>query len=178
MRIEMKSFTKISFKEMPWKNGGGKTTELYRHQIFGSDDFVFRLSMAKVQQDGPFSIYPEIDRHLMILKGQGCELGSGREKIELSESSAPYSFEGEKEIDCHLLGGEILDFNVMTKRTWGKSQVKVHQFNNNTLLEKDSDMTFAYSVNYETLFFLEDGDELMMDTHAKWISIHVKIYDQ
>ncbi|MBM7325185.1 HutD family protein, partial [Agrobacterium sp. S2] len=48
---------------MPWKNGGGVTTEIIVHPAKASmADFDWRISMANVAQDGPFSIFPGVDR--------------------------------------------------------------------------------------------------------------------
>jgi environmental stress-induced protein Ves len=47
---------------MPWKNGGGETTEI---AVFpdgaGLSDFDWRVSMARVDGDGPFSSFPGIE---------------------------------------------------------------------------------------------------------------------
>jgi environmental stress-induced protein Ves len=49
----------------PWKNGGGQTTDV---AVFpdgaGLDDFDWRVSIARVDGDGPFSIFPGVDRPL------------------------------------------------------------------------------------------------------------------
>jgi hypothetical protein len=50
-------------RTMPWKNGGGETTEIaVSPPHAGLADFDWRISMAKVASDGSFSIFPEIDR--------------------------------------------------------------------------------------------------------------------
>ncbi|MFN9927385.1 MAG: HutD family protein, partial [Phenylobacterium sp.] len=50
---------------VPWKNGGGITRELAVWPPGASfDDFVWRVSMAEVHQDGPFSSFPGVDRIL------------------------------------------------------------------------------------------------------------------
>jgi environmental stress-induced protein Ves len=53
-----------------WKNGGGSTTEIAVAPMGASlDDFDWRVSMARVASDGPFSEFAGIDRTLDILKG-------------------------------------------------------------------------------------------------------------
>ena len=52
---------------MPWKNGGGVTSELARSPQ--ADEFDWRLSVAEVATDGPFSQFPGIDRLLVLLSG-------------------------------------------------------------------------------------------------------------
>ncbi len=71
----MKLYRAHDHKRMPWKNGGGETVEI---AVFppgaGVDDFDWRISMATVASDGPFSIFPGIDRTLSILDGAGLSL--------------------------------------------------------------------------------------------------------
>ena len=57
----------------PWKNGGGVTREIAAHPPeAGLDGFDWRLSMADVASDGPFSAFPGIDRTLTVIEGAGA----------------------------------------------------------------------------------------------------------
>lgn len=105
-------------KRMPWKNGRGETVEI---AIFPAgttvDTFDWRISMATVAEDGPFSIFPGIDRTLSILEGNGMELTvDGRQDTTLTGETAPYSFAADAPTTARLLGGPIVDLNVMTRR--------------------------------------------------------------
>lgn len=73
------------------KNGGGITTEIIVHPANASmADFDWRMSMADVAQDGPFSIFPGIDRTLCILEGAGMSLSiDEREPVVLAMDSDP-----------------------------------------------------------------------------------------
>lgn len=66
------------YRRMPWKNGGGETVEI---AVFptnaGVDAFDWRISIATVATNGPFSIFPGIDRTLSILSGEGMTLSIG-----------------------------------------------------------------------------------------------------
>ena len=54
-------------RRMPWKNGGGETVEVIVHPEGASlSDFGWRVSMATVASDGPFSVFPGIDRTLAV----------------------------------------------------------------------------------------------------------------
>ena len=65
---------------MRWKNGGGETAEIAVSPPGAAlDAFDWRLSMAKVETDGPFSAFPGIDRTLAILEGEGIRLSVGGE---------------------------------------------------------------------------------------------------
>ncbi len=54
----------------PWKNGGGSTRQLAIHPPQASlDDFVWRISCARVSGAGPFSAFPGIQRSQALLEG-------------------------------------------------------------------------------------------------------------
>ncbi|MFT7399651.1 MAG: environmental stress-induced protein Ves, partial [Rheinheimera aquimaris] len=55
-----------------WQNGGGIT-----HQLCRKDDeqgLLWRVSVAEVATDGPFSRFDNIDRVIMLLAGAGFSL--------------------------------------------------------------------------------------------------------
>ena len=71
---------------MPWKNGGGETTEIaVSPEGSGLDRFDWRVSMARIARNGPFSEFAEVDRTLAVLDGAGVRLAiAGRAPIELT----------------------------------------------------------------------------------------------
>ncbi len=107
------------YKTMPWKNGGGVTVEIAIHPPGASvDAFDWRVSMATVAQDGPFSSFPGIDRTLAIIEGNGLELAiSGHEPVALTTESTPLPFAADVPVDATLMDGAIVDLNVMTRRS-------------------------------------------------------------
>ncbi|EJK84106.1 HutD family protein [Rhizobium sp. AP16] len=106
------------YKRMPWKNGGGETVEIaVSPEGAGLADFDWRVSMATVATDGPFSVFSGIDRTLSILEGAGMMLFiEGREPVLLTEGSDPLPFAADAPTSATLVDGEITDLNVMTRR--------------------------------------------------------------
>lgn len=105
-----------NYRRMVWKNGGGITTEIARSPAAG-DDFDWRISIAEIAQDGDFSIFPEVDRELMLLDGGGVELLIGSEaSVVLDTRYRKHAFPGEAPVSCRLLDGPTRDFNVMVRR--------------------------------------------------------------
>jgi environmental stress-induced protein Ves len=102
----------------PWKNGGGTTTEIaVSPEGAGFDDFDWRLSVADVASDGPFSLFPRIDRTLTLIEGKGLAMQiDGRAPVTLTTASAPLAFPGDVPVSATLIDGAIRDFNVMTRR--------------------------------------------------------------
>ena len=115
----MRIITHKDWLVMPWKNGGGQTTQL---AVFPEkadfESFMWRLSMAAAREDGPFSRFEGIDRTLLILEGQGVILHRpSKADITLNAHTEPFVFAGEEPVTMTLVDGPILDFNVMTRRT-------------------------------------------------------------
>lgn len=101
-----------------WKNGGGSTTEIAIEPPGASlDRFDWRISMAQVASDGPFSEFPGIDRTLAVISGNGLQLSiAGKPAVTLDRGSDPVQFPGDVATSARLLSGEITDLNVMSRR--------------------------------------------------------------
>jgi environmental stress-induced protein Ves len=110
----MRHLPAAGYRAMPWKNGGGITREIAVFPEAGG--FLWRLSLATVAGDGPFSAFPGVDRTLTVLEGEGIELAvAGRDPARL-RPGAPFAFPGDLPASARLLGGPVTDFNVMTRR--------------------------------------------------------------
>jgi environmental stress-induced protein Ves len=112
----------------PWKNGGGVTREIVcQPQGAGVNDFDWRVSIAHIASDGPFSAFPGVDRVITLLSGGGVHLQSeGREvQHRLDTPLAPFAFAGEAPIHARLLAGDCHDFNVMTRRAVCSASLQV-----------------------------------------------------
>ena len=103
---------------MPWKNGGGETSEIAVSPDGSElDAFDWRVSMARVATDGPFSTFPGVDRTLTVLEGSGLRLKVGDDAaVDLTPDSPPLSFPADVHTAARLLDGPVLDLNVMTRR--------------------------------------------------------------
>jgi uncharacterized protein len=107
---------------VPWKNGGGTTREVVvRPSDAGTSGFAWRLSIASVEQDGPFSSYPGVDRTLLLLQGAGMTLtfsppGEPERVVRVDRALEPVRFDGAWPARCALLGGPVRDLNLMVDR--------------------------------------------------------------
>lgn len=119
----MKHLTPADYTAMPWKNGKGVTVELARQDENGA--MLWRLSMATVAEDGPFSLFPDVERNLTVLEGAGFRLvGDGIDLPCLPLS--PVAFSGAVQVQAIQTGGlPSSDFNVMTARSLPLPQVEV-----------------------------------------------------
>ncbi|MFE5139479.1 HutD family protein [Streptomyces fagopyri] len=105
---------------VPWKNGGGVTREIAAGpEGAGMDDFRWRVSLADVGADGPFSSFAGVDRTLTMAEGAGMDLTIGGEHHRVDRPFVPRSFPGDLPTDCRLLGGPVVNLNVMWRRDGG-----------------------------------------------------------
>jgi len=124
----MRKLGPADYRHMPWKNGGGSTTEL-RIEPPGATlagGFRWRLSMAAVPESGPFSAFPGLDRTLLLLSGRGMELDHGPHgRALLAGPLEPVRFPGEWATFGRLVDGPCVDFNVMSARGQVRHEVAI-----------------------------------------------------
>lgn len=111
----------------PWKNGLGRTREIaVQPSAAGTDDFLWRVSVAEVDSAAPFSAFPGIDRSIVLLDGAGftMTLDDGRTHA-LTMPFAPFAFPGEAKVTVTLTGGPTRDFNLMVRRAQARGAVQV-----------------------------------------------------
>lgn len=115
--------TQADYRSQPWKNGRGTTIELWRIERDGQ--LLARLSRAAVVEDGPFSLFPGIERNLTVLSGPGFRLSG--EGINLRcDPLLPVAFPGDVAVVASETAGQQSDdFNVMTARHLPLPQIRV-----------------------------------------------------
>jgi uncharacterized protein len=95
----------------PWRNGGGVTREVAIDG--GRDDFRWRISIADVAADGPFSVFEDCGRVIALLRGAGMVLTVDGVPYAVDRPFVPFRFEGDAATDCRLVAGPVTDFNVI-----------------------------------------------------------------
>ncbi len=134
-----------SYRHMPWKNGGGETAEIAIAPTTATlESFDWRISMARVASDGPFSRFAAIDRTLTIIAGAGLHLSVDGEVFDLTDRSEPFSFCGESATHATRIDGTVTDLNVMTRRE--RFAHRVTRLEPESKLEPGSDTSTASTV--------------------------------
>jgi hypothetical protein len=108
------------YRRERWRNGLGWTREILRWPE-GAEDWDWRLSIAEIEQDGPFSAFPGVERELVLLRGHGVRLRF--DDGEIREALPPHGrvrFAGERAVQGELIDGPTHDFNLM----WRRDQVE------------------------------------------------------
>lgn len=126
-----------SYSLKPWKNGLGMTEEIY---VFpeGAEDFLFRLSMAALTQSGPFSLFPGIDRSIILLEGKPIYLNDQRLLI-----LSPVNFAGEEKIEA-TIEAVGRDLNLMCRR--GKVKGNIQVLYGEASFAEEADFCFIFSL--------------------------------
>ena len=128
----MKLIRSSDHRVMPWRNGGGTTTELV---VGPGERFLFRASIADVKASGPFSRFEGYDRHIMIVEGDGMTLACGAHgDIELAPF-VPRTFSGDWSVHGTLRAGPVRDFNWIVDRARARSALEVRLLDAPTTLQ-------------------------------------------
>ncbi|WP_230530628.1 HutD/Ves family protein [Microvirga roseola] len=132
---------------VPWKNGGGTTAEVAAFpEGSGFETFGWRISMADVASDGPFSVFPGIDRTLILVEGSGIELDIEGVSYRLDSAFPKLSFAGDDATVGRLPSGPIRDLNVMTRRGRFNHRTRIME-SGIALLSEDTDAAFIVAMD-------------------------------
>ncbi len=132
MALTSKIILQKSYIRARWRNGLGYTDQI---AIFPEDadlktgNFIWRFSSARIEQASAFSLFPEHDRVLVIIKGEGVGLShtfepDAEEYVEVLPFS-PYEFPGDIPSRCELLSGGVTDLSLFVRKGEGEPLVEV-----------------------------------------------------
>ncbi|MCB1882857.1 MAG: HutD family protein [Geminicoccaceae bacterium] len=93
-----------------WKNGGGVTREIAR--LDRGEATVWRLSLADVDRDGPFSPFPGMERILTVVAGAGMVLETRAGPLQALPET-PLAFSGALEVVGRLSVGSVRNLNLI-----------------------------------------------------------------
>jgi len=113
--FRLQSLTSIPIE--PWKNGGGSTQLLAAGRGW-------RVSLAQVVQDGPFSVFEGMTRHSVVIAGEGLQLASAATIVSLVPGELA-SYDGEMPWQCRLQGAAAMVLNIMCEREAASADVQL-----------------------------------------------------
>ena len=91
----------------PWANGGGTTRELAR-----ADDGTWRISLAEIDRDGPFSTFAGRHRLLTVVDGPVLALDVDGDP-HVVEPQRPFAFSGDAAVVASVPEGPVTVLNVV-----------------------------------------------------------------
>ncbi|TBR14079.1 MAG: HutD family protein [Lysobacter sp.] len=112
----------FEYRRERWRNGAGWTRAIHaepsssRNTPEAADAWRWRVSIAEIAADAPFSTFPGVDRELVLLAGDGLRLRFEDTTVELQPPFGRHRFAGEAAVAGELLGGATQDFNLMWRR--------------------------------------------------------------
>ena len=99
---------------MPWANGRGTSYEIASDRN-EAGEWTWRLAMAPVNEDGPFSRIECVNRSLAVVEGAGMLLSVDRKKLQCLPMQV-VRFRGDAITEATLTDGPIMDINLMVRR--------------------------------------------------------------
>ena len=151
------------FKTIPWKNGLGETTELAINDGGSLDNFDWRLSIARVINDGVFSDFSGYQRNLVLISGQGIMLKhDGKISDNLVNLLDIARFDGSCETYGKLSAGAIKDFNIITNKQTILPQVSCHVEAQTVEIHLAKfNLYFVYSLTKELSIKINEQDKVI-----------------
>lgn len=106
------------YRRQRWRNGLGWTREIHSEPAAGqTDQWGWRLSIAEIESDTPFSTFSGVERVLVLLSGNGLCLRFDDGDVQtLNPPHDRLQFAGERTVTGELLDGTTQDFNLMWRR--------------------------------------------------------------
>lgn len=105
------------YRRTRWRNGAGWTREIHAEPADAGDDWDWRLSIAEVAAESPFSAFPGVDREIVLLAGEGMRLRfDDGEDVLLAPPYGRHRFAGERALTGIPVSGPTHDFNLMWRR--------------------------------------------------------------
>jgi hypothetical protein len=118
MNQEMPCIQADTVLATPWRNGGGRTRELFAWPP--GPDWQLRVSLADIDADGPFSAFPGVQRYFAVLQGAGVQLTLAGQAQRLTSGDDALAFDGALAPGCELLAGPTRDLNLMLRGLAGE----------------------------------------------------------
>ncbi|MEM5313607.1 HutD family protein [Paraburkholderia sp. JHI869] len=105
--IEVRSVDSLPVER--WRNGGGVT------RTIAANGAHWRISLAEVERNGPYSRFEGIDRLSFVLRGAGVMLRETDSAVMLKPFEAA-GYDGGAQWNATLIDGPVTALNVMTAR--------------------------------------------------------------
>jgi environmental stress-induced protein Ves len=118
-------FRHNDFREGRWRNGRGVSWDIASDRP--GDVIDWRLAIARIDSDVPFSHYPGIDRIFTLIEGAGLSLDvAGAGVLPVPEPFVPIYFSGDADCTSTLVNGPCRALNLFLRRGVLGARVIIH----------------------------------------------------
>jgi uncharacterized protein len=121
----MRVISANEFSKGLWKNGRGVSWDIATGPSRRGQEFGWRLAIAEITEDGPFSLYGPIDRVFTLIEGNGVALVFRDRRLVIDGIHAPHTFACDVSTECHLTSGPCRALNLFTARGEWAADVKI-----------------------------------------------------
>lgn len=140
----MQHFDLKDLPQQSWKNGRGTTRLITSKDKTGNGStFDWRISVAEIAENCPFSVFPDVDRIAIVLENGPLRLCHANTLGELVQpqyvayQNEPVAFDGALELHAYIVSDPVLCLNIMTRR--GAAVADVQLINGSTAIDAASD---------------------------------------
>ena len=151
---------------MKWKNGKGITEEIALYPAnasLDSDAIQWRLSLAPILEDGPFSLFPGLERYLALVEGKALQLDFGKKQVLLRRGDI-YAFSGNEPVQASLPAGPVKDLGLLYRKGL-KAEMNVLDFTKKPR---------SFQVNAPTVFFFAAAGTFAAETYPGGMELSLK----
>ena len=121
----MKIIRREELREGRWRNGMGVSWDIVCDPP-GADEFGWRFAIARIDQDVPFSLYPEVDRIFTLIEGNGLDLDfDGRPGLAVHRRFVPHPYPCDVNTFCRLREGPCRALNLFMRRGAWRASVEI-----------------------------------------------------
>lgn len=108
-----------------WRNGMGVSWDIASEPP-GAEAFGWRFAIARIDQDVPFSLYPEVDRIFTLIAGNGLALEfEGRPGLAVDRLFVPHPYPCDVRTFCRLSDGPCRALNLFLRRGAWRASVDI-----------------------------------------------------
>ena len=166
-----------TFKTMPWANGQGSTTEIFKQLFPTTDRFLWRVSLADVPDSGRFSVFDGYERVIAVATGAGMSLSvAGVQPVTLRVGDDAFGFSGAAATACELLDGAIRDFNLIFDPEFVRGDVVVLSDQGRGEFKSAADqmvLVYVFEGSAEVAGdVVEAGEAVMIEDAAVKVELH------
>jgi uncharacterized protein len=114
----MRIIRKSDLVEGRWRNGMGVSWDIAADSNgFAAGEFGWRLAIARIDADVPFSLYEGVDRVFTMIEGNGLDLEFEDSRLlSIRHAFVPHFFSCEIPAFCHLHDGVCFALNLFVRR--------------------------------------------------------------
>lgn len=173
----------LNYQKKLWKNGRGTTQEIAVSH--SNEDYDWRMSMADIVESGPFSLFPGMERILVLLTGSEIKITHHGHSSEQSlPLFSPYQFSGDWQTSATIYE-RGRDFNLIYCRDKFVGSIEIINSASQSKLIQSKNIAAVFCLQgkiktehgqlnaMDTLLILNDSCKIAFDEEASYLFIQL-----